>query len=62
MFQNLLKLMVPLSKYNVLKIKVIFCYFKQEYVTPKIVEMLMKPGNGFGVGLVLKIYSKLLTC
>ena len=33
MFQNLLKLMVPLSKYNVLKIKVIFWYFKQEYVT-----------------------------
>ena len=32
MFQNLLKLMVPLSKYNVLKIKVIFWYFKQEYV------------------------------
>ena len=24
--------MVPLSKYNVLKIKVIFGYFKQEYV------------------------------
>ena len=32
MFQNILKLMVPLSKYNVLKIKVIFLYFKQEYV------------------------------
>ena len=32
MFQNLLKLIVPLSKYNVLKIKVIFWYFKQEYV------------------------------
>ena len=62
MFQNLLKLMVPLSKYNVLKINVIYWYFKQEYVTPKIVEMLIKHGNGFGVGLVLKIYSKLLTC
>ena len=35
MFQNLLKLMVPLSKYNVLKIKVIFLYFKQEYVCSK---------------------------
>ena len=32
MFRNLLKLMVPLSKYNVLKIKVIYWYFKQEYV------------------------------
>ena len=32
MFQNLLQLMVPLSKYNVLKIKVIFLHFKQEYV------------------------------
>ena len=32
MFQNLLTLIVPLSKYNVLKIKVIFWYFKQEYV------------------------------
>ena len=36
MFQNLLKLMVPLSKYNVLKIKVIFWYFKQEYVHRRI--------------------------
>ena len=32
MFQNLLKLLVPLSKYNILKIKVIFWYFKRKYV------------------------------
>ena len=32
MFQNLLELRLPLSKYNVLKIKVIFWYFKREYV------------------------------
>ena len=33
MFQNILKLMVPLSKYNISKIKVILWYFKQEYVS-----------------------------
>ena len=32
MLQNLLKLLVPLSKYNILKIKVIFWYFKRKYV------------------------------
>ena len=32
MFQNLLKLLVLLSKYNIFKIKVIFWYFKQKYV------------------------------
>ena len=32
MFQSLLKLLVPLSKYNILKIKVIFWYFKRKYV------------------------------
>ena len=35
MFQNLLKLLVPLSKYNILKIKVIFLYFKRKYVASK---------------------------
>ena len=33
MFQNLLKLPVPLSKYNILKIEVIFGYFKRKYVS-----------------------------
>ena len=33
MFQNLLKLLVSLSKYDILKIKVIFLYFKRKYVT-----------------------------
>ena len=46
MFQNLLKLMVPLSKYNVLKIKVIFLYFKQEYVIGLSVCICM--GASFG--------------
>ena len=32
MFQNLLKLLVPLSNYTILKIKVIFWYFKRKYV------------------------------
>ena len=32
MFQTLLKLMVPLSKYNIFKIKVMFWYFKRKYV------------------------------
>ena len=32
MFQNLVKVLVPLSKYNILKIKVIFWYFKRKYV------------------------------
>ena len=42
MFQNLLKLIVPLSKYNVLKIKVIFWYFKQEYVICRLIDCPIK--------------------
>ena len=38
MFQNLLKLLVPLSKYNILKIKVIFWYFKRKYVLTEFIE------------------------
>ena len=33
MFQNLIKLLVSLSKCNILNIKVIFWYFKQKYVS-----------------------------
>ena len=38
MFQNLLKLLVPLSKYNILKIKVIFWYFKRKYVRTHLIK------------------------